>query len=142
MRLRDTATHRMGGGTTHDMRSVIAGVFLPIWREPAYTLREKLAIWRGLRFSRRFLWETVLNTDLSAQITRLEIPVYFLIGRYDLTASPSLAQALFERIEAPVKGLYLFADSAHGPLFEEPERGRKILREDVLRRTNTQADTQ
>jgi pimeloyl-ACP methyl ester carboxylesterase len=141
MRLRDAATHRIGGGTTRDMRSVVTGVFLPVWREPAYTLREKLAIWRGLRFSRHFLWDTVLNTDLSAQVTRLEIPVYFLIGRHDMTASPVLARALFDSIEAPVKGYYTFENSAHSPLFEEPGRAIQILLHDALNGRNLLADS-
>jgi pimeloyl-ACP methyl ester carboxylesterase len=140
MRLRDAATHRIGGGTTRDMRSVVAGVFLPVWREPAYTLREKVAIWRGLRFSRRFLWDTVLNTDLSARGLRLQIPVHFLIGRHDLTASPALARDLFDRIEAPMKGFYTFERSAHSPAHEEPAIARRILREDVLRGRTDLAD--
>ena len=140
MRLRDKATHRIGGGTTRDMRSVLSGVFLPVWFEPAYTLREKFAIWRGLRFSRRYLWDTVLNTDLSAQVPRLDIPVYFLTGNHDLTASPELARALFDRIEAPMKGFYTFENSAHSPAHEEPAHARQILREDVLRGRTDLAD--
>jgi len=132
MCLRGTAMHRLGVGTTRDMRSVITGVFLPVWRERAYTVREKVAVWRGLAWSRRFLWDEFLNTNLIEQATRLEIPVHFLIGRHDLTANPDLSRELFDRIEAPVKGFYTFEDSAHSPLFEEPGRARRILREDVL----------
>ncbi|WP_209426667.1 alpha/beta fold hydrolase [Pararhodobacter sp. SW119] len=132
MRLRDPAMHGLGVGTTRDMRSVITGVFLPVWREPAYTVREKVSVWRGLRWSRRHLWDEFLATDLGTRIDRLEIPFYLLIGRHDLTANPELARALFERIEAPLKGFYTFENSAHSPLFEEPERARQILREDVL----------
>ena len=47
MALRDEAMHSLGVGTTHDMKSVVTGVFLPTWQNPEYTLREKLNIWRG-----------------------------------------------------------------------------------------------
>jgi len=46
---------------------------------------------------------------------------------------PELSRSYFEKIEAPVKGYYVFQRSAHSPLFEEPERATKILREDVMR---------
>lgn len=53
-------------------------------------------------------------------------------GRYDLTASSSEARSSFQRIAAPVKGFYTFAGSALSPLFEEPQKMRRILAEDVL----------
>ena len=31
-----------------------------------------------------------------------------------------------------MKGFYTFEESAHSPIFEEPERVRRIMREDVL----------
>lgn len=49
LQVRDKAMHRLGIGTTHDMGSVITGIFLPSWRSPEYTLREKLGLWRGER---------------------------------------------------------------------------------------------
>jgi pimeloyl-ACP methyl ester carboxylesterase len=131
MRLRDAAMHGLGAGTTHEMRSVVTGLFLPVWRSRAYTLTEKVNIWRGLAFSRRHLWDRFLRTDLTRQVTRLDLPVYFLVGRHDLTANPALSRDYFDRIEAPLKGFYTFAASAHSPLFEEPQRALDILLEDV-----------
>ena len=132
MRLRDEAMHGLGAGTTHDMRSVITGVFLPTWRCRAYTIAEKIAVWRGLAWSRRFLWDEFLRTDLAGRVARLEIPVYFFVGAHDYTANHSLARAYFQRLGAPVKGFYTFHNSAHSPLFEEPQRANEILRQDVL----------
>jgi hypothetical protein len=45
LKLRDKAMHRLGVGTTRDMKSVITGLFLPSWKFPGYTLREKSAAW-------------------------------------------------------------------------------------------------
>jgi hypothetical protein len=47
MRLRDRAMHEAGVGHMHQMRSVVTGIFLPMWRVRAYTLPEKVNIWRG-----------------------------------------------------------------------------------------------
>ncbi len=129
LRLRDDATHRLGGGTTHDMTSVFTGVFLPVMGLPVYTFREKIGLWRGKAWSRAILWDKILRTDLSGQVRRLEIPVHFFIGVYDLTAMPAMSRELFDRLDAPEKHYHVFDNSAHSPLFEEPERARKILRD-------------
>jgi len=133
MRLRDGAMHRAGVGHMRAMDSVVTGIFLPMWRVRAYTLREKINIWRGKIWSRPFFWEALLRDDLTARLTRFELPVYFLVGRHDFTANADLSRAYFDAIEAPVKGFYMFDDSAHSPLFEEPARGQQILLQDVLR---------
>ena len=51
----------------------------------------------------------------------------------------SLARAYFETVPAPVKGFHIFDHSAHSQIFEEPEKVRRILSEDVLT-TTTLAD--
>jgi pimeloyl-ACP methyl ester carboxylesterase len=72
LKLRDRAMHRIGVGTTHDMRSIIRGIFLPSLRFPEYTAREKLNLWRGRLFSRSFgLWEEVLRTDVAQEAPQL-----------------------------------------------------------------------
>jgi pimeloyl-ACP methyl ester carboxylesterase len=68
------------------------------------------------------------------------VPVYFLHGRHDYTVSYSLARAYFESLKGLVKGFYTFAQSAHSPMFEEPEKTLRILQEDVLAGTNHLAD--
>jgi pimeloyl-ACP methyl ester carboxylesterase len=138
--LRDAAMHGLGIGTTRAMTSVFTGVFLPVWRCRAYTLREKVNIWRGLSFSRKFLWEDFIRTDLTSRIHTLDLPLYFLTGLYDYTANHLLARGFFDQISAPVKGFYTFQNSAHSPLFEEPRRARDILLQDVIMRTNRLAD--
>ena len=137
LRVRDRAMHRLGVGTTHDMRSVITGIFLPSWRSPEYTLKEKLDLWRGRAFSRRFgLWEQIIGVDLTRVVPTLELPVYFFHGAYDFTCSYRLAEAYFRTLRAPVKGFYRFDGSAHSPILEEPALAREILTTDVLAGTN------
>ena len=141
--MRDEYMHGAGIGTTRDMKSVVTGIFLPSWHFREYTLGEKVNLWRGKFFSRSSsfsLWDKMQIMDLTEQVTRLEIPVYFLHGLYDYTCAYPLAKAYFEKIEAPVKGFYTFEQSAHSPMFEEPEKVQQILREDVLAGTNSLAD--
>jgi pimeloyl-ACP methyl ester carboxylesterase len=99
-------------------------------------------MWRGKSHSGiSILWANMLATDLSRQVTELKIPVYFFHGIYDYTVSYTLAKDYFEKLLAPVKGFYTFERSAHSPLFEEPEKLRHILQEDVLAGVNNLADT-
>lgn len=133
MALRDEAMHSLGVGTMHEMKSVVTGVFVPTWQNPEYTLREKLNIWRGKwsPASKR-LWNEMLGTDITVAVPELRIPAYFLHGVYDYTVAYPLTQAYFAQLRAPLKGFYTFEHSAHSPIFEEAEKARRILREDVL----------
>jgi len=139
--LRDLAMHSLGIGTTHDIHSVITGIFLPSLTCREYTLFEKVNMWRGKsRSGISILWANMLTTDLSKQVPELKIPVYFFEGVYDYTVSSILAKGYFEKLKAPIKGFYMFEKSAHSPLFEEPEKMQKILRDDVLVRLNNLSD--
>jgi pimeloyl-ACP methyl ester carboxylesterase len=46
----------------------------------------------------------------------------------------------FDAVNAPLKGFYTFHNSAHSPLWEEPDRFIEILIQDVLYGTNEQSD--
>ncbi len=139
--LRDAYMHGAGIGTTRDMKSVLTGIFLPSWQFREYTLGEKVNLWRGKMFSRSFgLWDKMQITDLTQQVTKLELPVYCFHGLYDYTCAYPLAKDYFEKLDAPLKGFYTFEISAHSPMFEEPEKMQKILLEDVLNGINNLAD--
>ncbi|MGB5167625.1 MAG: hypothetical protein WBP49_04370 [Acidimicrobiia bacterium] len=69
---------------TRDMTSVITGIVLPSSRFDDCTVREKLNLWRGRLFSRRFgLWDQMAATDLTRQVTRLELPAFLFHGLHD-----------------------------------------------------------
>jgi pimeloyl-ACP methyl ester carboxylesterase len=143
MSLRDPYMHGAGIGTTRQMKSVVSGLFLPSFQFPEYTLAEKINLWRGKFYSRSSdfsLWDKMQATDLADVVTELALPVYFLEGRYDYTCAYPLARDYFDQLEAPVKGFYTFENSAHSPMFEEPQRTVEILLTDVLAGSNSLAD--
>jgi pimeloyl-ACP methyl ester carboxylesterase len=140
-RLRDPAMHRLGIGTTHDMKSVVSGIFLPSLTSREYTLSEKINMWRGKsRAGISIVWSEMLSTDLSAKIPELKIPAYFVEGIFDYTCSYSEAKSYFEKLKAPVKGFYTFEKSAHSPFFEEAAKMQQILKVDILTGKNNLAD--
>ncbi len=141
--LRDVYMHEAGIGTTHEMKSVITGIFLPSLAFRGYTVSEKINLWRGKIYSRTNdfgLWQTMLTTDLTQQVTKLDIPIYFFHGQYDYTCAYPLAKTYYEQIQAPLKGFYTFEKSAHSPLFEEPEKALEVLLVDVLAGSTSLAD--
>jgi pimeloyl-ACP methyl ester carboxylesterase len=140
--VRDRDMHELGIGTMHNMNSVFWDIFIPVWTCKAYTLAEKIDIWKS-KFS--FLPKTklineLLETDFTATVPRLDIPVYFFSGKYDLTVNHKLSKAYLTKLQAPLKGFYTFNQSAHSPLFEEPELVRRIIETDVLNNKNILAD--
>lgn len=142
--LRDQSMHALGIGTMHKMTSVFTGVFLPVWTCKAYTPGEKINIWKS-KFSflpKTNLHKELIETDFTKAVTKLDMPVYFLSGKYDLTVNLDLSRAYLEQLQAPVKGFYTFASSAHSPLYEEPERLRLIIENDILQGITGMADTE
>ena len=140
--VRDQLMHALGVGTMRDMSSVMKDVFRPVLFCKAYTVQEKINYWASkFTFIRQTsLHDEVLDTDLTQRVRSLEIPVYFFSGAYDMTANVDLSRGFLENLQAPVKGFYMFLNSAHSPLFEEPERMIEIIKEDILAGKNSFAD--
>lgn len=140
-KIRDDLMHRSGIGTTHEMKSVVTGIFMTVMQNQEYTLGEKINIWRGKAFSKSsILTDELYKSNLSNTITKLKIPVYFFSGIYDYTVNYSMSEAYLKKIDAPVKGFYLFKESAHSPIFEEPKKVMQVMQEDVINGKKDLAD--
>jgi pimeloyl-ACP methyl ester carboxylesterase len=109
---------------------------------PAYSWGDLLRLVFGMRFSFSNLWqEAFYRTDLFKQTPRLDVPVYFFLGRHDLTvtASAALAERYFDSLDAP-KGKHLiwFENSGHWPQLEEPKR----FQDEIIRVANQTSEHQ
>lgn len=140
--LRDQTMHELGIGTTHKMNSVITGIFLPVMTCHAYTLSEKIYIWRAKAFLRSDteLLDQLFTTNVPDIVPELQIPSYFMSGAYDLTVNHDLSAEYCEQLKAPAKGFYTFEQSAHSPFYEEPEQFMKVMTQDVLTGSTALAD--
>jgi pimeloyl-ACP methyl ester carboxylesterase len=134
---RDNLMHELGIGTMRSMKSVFRDIFLPVWTCRAYTLKEKYNIWKSKIFflSKTNLKTETLTTDFPGMYPEIDIPIFFICGKYDLTVNIDLSKDYYNRLNAPLKGFYTFENSAHGPLFEEPERFRFVLENNILQAT-------
>jgi len=141
MRVRDVAMHRLGVGTMRSMDSVLRGIVLESLRCRDYTVGEKVRLWAGkARSGASVVWDAMLATDLRQRVPAVALPTYFLHGVHDQTCSYDLARGFLTTLHAPVSGFYSFQHSAHSPMFEEPERFRAIMLEDVLQGATSLAD--
>lgn len=66
------------------------------------------------------------------ECTRFEMPYYIFQGALDNNTPSSLVQAYYDAIDAPDKALVWFEHSAHGPLAEEPQLYKQLMREKLL----------
>jgi pimeloyl-ACP methyl ester carboxylesterase len=85
---------------------------------------------QGNRFSLESLRPEYSKLDLTRYHT-FQVPIVFLLGRYDWHVPAVLAEQYFNTIHAPCKRLIWFEHSAHNPPFEEPERFIQILVDQV-----------
>ncbi|MEO5721754.1 MAG: alpha/beta hydrolase, partial [Chthoniobacterales bacterium] len=111
---------------------------------PAYSLADLVRLGFGYRFSIKHLWRDAFWIDFFKEIPRLEVPVYFFLGRHDRTstASAELAALYFDALDAPRgKQLVWFENSGHWPHLNEPEKYRKVLLETVLAQTGATKKT-
>lgn len=127
--LRDKAMHELGVGTTRDMDSVITGIFFPSLRCKAYTWKERINIWKGKALSNSF--EVVKDStgfNATEAVSEIQVPIYFLAGKYDYTCNFELQKEYYESITAPKKEFFVFENSAHSPIYEEPDRSAEIMK--------------
>ena len=72
------------------------------------------------------------HLDFTTQAARLDVPVYFLEGRYDVNAMTSLVERYYDILQAPHKELIWFEKSGHTPVQFEPNNLVDVLVNRVL----------
>ena len=132
LKMRDAAMHELGIGTMRNMKNIATDLFLPSLYFSEYTLSEKFYLWYGKSKSGvHQIWEEMTHTNLSDIKNDFKTAIYLFHGVHDYTCSYKLAKEYYNKINAPLKGFYTFDESAHTPLFEEPEKINRILINDV-----------
>jgi len=100
---------------------------------PEYTILDKIKYMNGLKHSRKLLWTPDLfEVNFFEDASVLEVPVYFVSGKYDSITSHELTKEYFEFVKAPHKQLIKFDFSAHCAIFEEPLKFNNLMINQVL----------
>jgi pimeloyl-ACP methyl ester carboxylesterase len=98
-----------------------------------YGLYDKLNFVRGLLDTFGIVYPQLWDVDFRKQATRLEVPVYFLIGRHDVNAPPHLTEEYFNLLTAPHKELIWFERSGHNPWMNESDKFVDVMVNKILR---------
>lgn len=99
---------------------------------PEYGLYDKVSWFRGVIETLGVVYPQLWNVDFRTQATKLDVPVYFLIGRHDINAPVVLTEQYYQVLDAPHKELIWFEYSGHTPWVAENERFVQVIVERVL----------
>lgn len=132
MGIRSSLMNKYGIGIMHENLSMPRLIKNMLFFK-GYTLRDKVGYMRGMLFSQQYLFPSVTADNLFISSKQFEVPVYILQGKYDYQVSYALAKEYCEEIEAPDKEFYSFENSAHSPLWEEPEAFMQAMHEIITR---------
>ena len=112
------------------------GLFRDAAGSPSYDIADFWRLYRGMKFSLDCLWLPLNDVNLFEQAPRIEVPVYFFLGRHDYVVTSEVAERYFQAIDAPRgKQIVWFEKSGHMLHLSEPEKFRAALIGKVLAET-------
>jgi pimeloyl-ACP methyl ester carboxylesterase len=100
------------------------------WRDlaaPEYGLYDKVSWFRGVLQTLDVVYPQLWEVDFRQQATKLEVPVYFLLGRHDINAPTVLTEQYDAFLEAPHKQIVWFEHSGHTPWVSESARFVEVI---------------
>lgn len=100
---------------------------------PEYGLYDKVSWFRGVLETLGYVYPQLWEVDFRKQAAKLDVPVYFLIGRHDINAPVKLAEEYMKLLEAPHKEIVWFEHSGHNPWVTEGEEFTRAMVEKVLK---------
>lgn len=86
-----------------------------------YGIWDKINYVRGIINTFNHVYPQLYPIDLREDYNKLDIPVYFLLGRHDINAPTSLVEDYYEVLEASKKEIVWFEHSGHSPWINESE---------------------
>ncbi|MCR6545755.1 alpha/beta fold hydrolase [Dehalobacterium formicoaceticum] len=89
---------------------------------PEYGLLDKINFFRGIVNTYNHVYQQLYTIDLRTDYTKLAVPVYFFLGRYDINAPTVLVEEYERVLDAPDKGIVWFEHSGHSPWINERDR--------------------
>jgi len=87
-----------------------------------YGIIDKLNFFLGLVNTYNHVYQQLYSIDLRTDYLKLELPVYFFLGRHDINAPTVLVEEYLQVLEAPDKRIVWFEHSGHSPWINETEK--------------------
>lgn len=107
---RNPEIHNPGYNTLRDLSAEEYGVW------------DKLNFIRGIVNTFNHVYQQLYSIDLRKDYNSLQVPVYLFLGKHDLNAPVSLAEAYFDTMRAPYKEIVWFEHSGHSPWINESDK--------------------
>lgn len=89
---------------------------------PEYGILDKINFLRGIVNTFNHVYPQLYGINLRTDYPRLEVPVYFFLGRHDINAPSVLVEEYFSILEAPSKEIIWFEHSGHSPWINESDK--------------------
>lgn len=121
------------GGHSTKKGGYFSSTVVPILTSPELSIRDKIGTANGYKVCLSRMWPTIVQYDFLQDCGPFQMPYYIFQGRKDNNTPSSLVQDFYDSIVAPDKDLVWFENSAHGPLGEEPEKFKDLMREKFLK---------
>jgi pimeloyl-ACP methyl ester carboxylesterase len=107
-------------------------LLLLLFKQPEYGWLDRLYNLLSLKDTFNVVYPQLQEFDFRLDAASLDLPVYMILGRYDINGTYWIAEEYFDLLQAPLKQLYIFEDSGHGMIWEEAEKFHDIMINTVL----------
>jgi len=104
-------------------------------KQPEYGWLDRAYYLLGLMNTFNVVYPQLQEMELRNDATRLDLPVYIVLGRHDMNNPSALPEDYFNRLEAPHKQLIFFEQSGHGMIWEEADLFHSLMVDTVLPET-------
>ena len=78
------------------------------------------------------MWEEIMEVNFFKEVSSFDVPIFFILGKYDYTAPSEIAQEYYNNIDAPLKKLIWIDNAAHVMQYENSNKFQKIIINKVL----------
>ncbi len=91
-----------------------------LFKSPIFRISDLVSIYRGMS-NNKSIWNFMFSHSLYDETLNYQIPVYYIIGERDFQAPRTIAQAYFDRINAPEKQFLIIKNAGHFMMLDQPE---------------------
>lgn len=112
---------KFGGGTYKKREGMIKSLLIPLLKTPEYSLADVFKYAQGGLYLSKVLWDDIVAVSY-ADVKRLEVPLIVTQGDHDFNTPTSIVRRWYDTLQAPFKKWISFEQSAHSPIFEEPQK--------------------
>lgn len=104
-------------------------------KQPEYGWLDRIYYLLGMMNTFNVVYPQLQAMDFRVDATRLDLPVYIVLGRHDMNNPSPIPEEYFNVLQAPRKQLVYFEDSGHGMIWQETDKFHRLMVETVLAET-------